>query len=80
MTSRGETAVSILRAVIDELPFEDARVEDNDRNRQLYAETATAVAELPPGVMPDIPADWNHEPDLAVNDPGIAEQVTDDYG
>lgn len=56
--SRGGVAVIILQAIMAGQEYPPEGVPDTPANRALWAETARAVDELPPGVTPEIPPDW----------------------
>lgn len=66
----GEASVELLKAVIRKTGY-PPHVADTAEYRALYARLEREVAELPPGVTPEIPWDYNSPPDPApVGPPG----------
>lgn len=61
--SRGADAVAILKAIMAGKTFEDSGVADTPHNRQVWDSTQRDIANLPPGEVVDIPADWTEMPD-----------------
>jgi hypothetical protein len=75
---QGEAATELLKAVIRGTGY-PANVPDTPEYRDLYARLEREVAELPPGVAPEIPWDYNHPPDPDPIGPQpltIGQQVT----
>lgn len=60
--TRGDIAVRLLRAAIAGDPF-PPDVPDTPPNRTVWDDTRRDIANLPPGVSPDIPFDYNTMPD-----------------
>jgi hypothetical protein len=51
-------AITMLRAITAGARYPPDGIADTPENRRLWDEIAASVADLPPGVLPDIPADW----------------------
>lgn len=66
---QGEAAVLLLKAVVRESGYPDS-VPDVPEFRELFAELEQSVADLPPGVVPEIPWDYNDAPDPEPLAPG----------
>jgi hypothetical protein len=60
--SRGDVAVQLLRAQLDGQDYPPPGVEDTPANHELWDEIAASIDALPPGVLPDVPLDYTHEP------------------
>lgn len=63
--STGDDAVTMLRAQLAGGTFPPDGVEDSEGNAQLWDEIGQSIADMPEGVMPEIPVDWTTTPKVA---------------
>lgn len=56
-------AITMLRAIVSGARYPPDGIPDTPRNRKLWDQIKASVADLPPGVVPDIPAEWADWPD-----------------
>lgn len=51
-------AVTMLQAILAGARYPPPGIADTAEHRALWDRIAASVEDMPPGVMPDIPADW----------------------
>lgn len=59
----GHDAVEMLKAHLAGGTYPPPGVPDTPRNRALWDQIGRDIANMPPGVIPDIPSDWTELPD-----------------
>jgi hypothetical protein len=59
----GDDAVAMLKARLAGGMYPVDGVPDTPRNRDLWERIGREVADMPPGVTPEIPGEWTEMPD-----------------
>lgn len=61
-TSRGGAAVAMLRAHLAGQDYPPEGIPDTEHNRQVWNSIGEDLANMPEGVLPDVPSDYTEQP------------------